>query len=243
MGPPGRERARRRVCCGSDLGRPAISTGEMLRDEISARLGVGNAGASDFMDKGELVPDDVMIGVIEERLTAPGLRARLHPRRLSAHRRRRRMRSTRCSAQHRAARSSTPCSLAVPNDELVKRLVGPAHLPRVRRDVPHHLRPADERRALRQAATASSISATTTTRTSSRSRLDVYEARPRRARVLPRARRCCVEVDGIGGARRRARAHPDAGGSLRVHDPAEGARRDRDHARGERRSSPRCSPS
>lgn len=50
-------------------GIPQISTGEMLRAAITEDSSLGRAAKS-YMDRGELVPDDVMIGLIRERLTA-----------------------------------------------------------------------------------------------------------------------------------------------------------------------------
>jgi adenylate kinase len=45
-----------------------ISTGDMLRDAIKAETPVGKK-ARTFMDAGELVPDDVILGMIKEELT------------------------------------------------------------------------------------------------------------------------------------------------------------------------------
>jgi adenylate kinase len=46
---------------------PNISTGEMLRTAIENKTPLGKRAKS-FMDKGELLPDAVMIGLINERL-------------------------------------------------------------------------------------------------------------------------------------------------------------------------------
>lgn len=47
---------------------PNISTGDILRTAIEQQTDLGKKALA-FMDKGELVPDDVMIGLIESRLT------------------------------------------------------------------------------------------------------------------------------------------------------------------------------
>jgi len=44
-----------------------LSTGDMLRAAVAAKTDVGKK-AQDFMDAGKLVPDDVMIGIIIDRL-------------------------------------------------------------------------------------------------------------------------------------------------------------------------------
>lgn len=51
---------------------PQISTGDIFRAALKEGTPMG-LKAKTFMDKGELVPDDVVIGVVEERLTKPDL--------------------------------------------------------------------------------------------------------------------------------------------------------------------------
>ena len=46
---------------------PAISTGQIIREAIAAKTEFGNKMKS-FIDKGELVPDDVVVGMVKERL-------------------------------------------------------------------------------------------------------------------------------------------------------------------------------
>lgn len=52
------------------LGVPKVSTGDMLRAAKSAGSELGNR-AADFMSAGQLVPDEVVIGLVEERLSVP----------------------------------------------------------------------------------------------------------------------------------------------------------------------------
>jgi len=49
---------------------PHISTGDILRDAVKGGTALGLA-AKAFMDAGNLVPDEVVIGIIRERLTLP----------------------------------------------------------------------------------------------------------------------------------------------------------------------------
>ena len=49
---------------------PDISTGDMFRNAVTHGTPMGTA-AKRFMDRGELVPDDVTIGIVEERLAQP----------------------------------------------------------------------------------------------------------------------------------------------------------------------------
>ena len=64
-------------------GIPKISTGDMLREAVKAGTEIG-LRAKAIMDRGELVSDDVMIGIVEERLDRAGCAERVHPRRVSA---------------------------------------------------------------------------------------------------------------------------------------------------------------
>ncbi len=49
---------------------PQISTGDMLRAAIRARTEIGHK-AKELMDNGELVPDEIIIGLVKERITLP----------------------------------------------------------------------------------------------------------------------------------------------------------------------------
>src|SRR6185436_16700534 len=48
-------------------GIPKISTGDMLREAVKAGTGIG-LRAKAIMDRGELVSDEVIIGIVQERL-------------------------------------------------------------------------------------------------------------------------------------------------------------------------------
>jgi len=68
LGPPGAGKGTQAVRLAAKLGIPQISTGDMLRGAVAAGTEVGGQ-AQDYMDRGELVPDAVVIGVAEERLS------------------------------------------------------------------------------------------------------------------------------------------------------------------------------
>jgi adenylate kinase len=53
-------------------GIPQISTGDIFRAAVKEGTPMG-VKAKGFMDRGELVPDDVVVGVVRERLTKPDL--------------------------------------------------------------------------------------------------------------------------------------------------------------------------
>lgn len=54
-------------------GIPQIATGDILREAVEAGSELGRI-ASRYMEAGDLVPDDVMIGIVEERLRRPDTR-------------------------------------------------------------------------------------------------------------------------------------------------------------------------
>jgi len=55
-------------------GIPKISTGDILREAVAAGTEVGRL-AKAIVDRGELVPDDVVIGIVKERLTRKDARS------------------------------------------------------------------------------------------------------------------------------------------------------------------------
>lgn len=67
LGPPGAGKGTQANLLSKRFGLPQISTGEMLRAAVSAQTPMG-LKAKQCMDAGALVPDDVVIGIVEERL-------------------------------------------------------------------------------------------------------------------------------------------------------------------------------
>jgi len=70
FGPPGAGKGTQAKAISDRFGIPHLSTGDMLRAARVAGTDIGRK-AAEAMDKGSLVPDDVMVGVIEERTRAP----------------------------------------------------------------------------------------------------------------------------------------------------------------------------
>ena len=67
LGPPGVGKGTQAWKLAEKYGIPQISTGDMLRDAIQKGTELGLKARS-FMDSGKLVPDEVVIGIVEERL-------------------------------------------------------------------------------------------------------------------------------------------------------------------------------
>ena len=70
FGPPGAGKGTQAGNIVSMTGKPQVSTGDMLRAAVSAGTALG-VEAKGYMESGQLVPDGVIIGLIEERLTEP----------------------------------------------------------------------------------------------------------------------------------------------------------------------------
>ncbi|EAZ91363.1 adenylate kinase [Crocosphaera chwakensis] len=67
LGPPGSGKGTQAQQLSEALNIPHISTGEMLREAIAKQTPLGQK-AQTYVDKGELVPDELLLGLIENRL-------------------------------------------------------------------------------------------------------------------------------------------------------------------------------
>lgn len=70
FGPPGAGKGTQSKILTTERGLPQLSTGDMLRAAIAARTPLGLSSKA-LMDKGELVPDETVIGIIAERFDQP----------------------------------------------------------------------------------------------------------------------------------------------------------------------------
>jgi adenylate kinase len=70
LGPPGAGKGTQAKLLVDRLKVPQISTGDMLRAAVKAGTPLGQE-ARQYMDRGALIPDGVIIGVVRERLQQP----------------------------------------------------------------------------------------------------------------------------------------------------------------------------
>jgi adenylate kinase len=70
LGPPGAGKGTQAVTIASRFGVPKISTGDMLRDHVAQDTEIGREAKS-YMDRGEYVPDAVLIKMLRHRLAQP----------------------------------------------------------------------------------------------------------------------------------------------------------------------------
>ena len=116
FGPPGAGKGTQANRIVNLTSKPQVSTGDMLREAVSSGSKMGLA-AKVFMEAGELVPDDVIIGLINERLTqddaSGGVLFDGYPRTVAQ-----------AEELAKIAQVSAVISIEVPDDSIVERIVG-----------------------------------------------------------------------------------------------------------------------
>jgi adenylate kinase len=70
LGPPGAGKGTQAKILVDSYGIPQLSTGDILRSAIKAGTPMGLA-AKEIMDRGDLVSDEIVNGIVSERLDAP----------------------------------------------------------------------------------------------------------------------------------------------------------------------------
>jgi adenylate kinase len=121
LGGPGAGKGTQAARIVADYGLPHVSTGEMLRDAVARGTEMGRE-AQKYMESGHLVPDEVVIGVVRDRLAeadaAEGFLLDGFPRTV-------RQAEELDAMLHESGRSITHVVLIeVPAEELVQRIAG-----------------------------------------------------------------------------------------------------------------------
>jgi len=120
FGPPGSGKGTQSEKIIAQYGLTHISTGDLLREEVAAKTALG-VKAKKIMDKGELVSDQIVIGMIRHRIEenqgGPGFIFDGFPRTLEQ------ARELRKALTDYDERVGVMISLEVPREELVKRLL------------------------------------------------------------------------------------------------------------------------
>jgi adenylate kinase len=121
IGPPGAGKGTQAKRLERRDGVPQISTGDMLRDAEAAGTALGREAARYMLD-GRLVPDEVVIGIVDERLRAPdaekGFILDGFPRTVEQ------ARALEAMLGRRGERLDAAIAIEVPEEELVHRLSG-----------------------------------------------------------------------------------------------------------------------
>jgi len=116
FGPPGAGKGTQAEIIVEITGKPQVSTGDMLRSAVSQGTKLG-LEAKVFMESGKLVPDQVIIGLIEDRLNEPdasnGVLFDGFPRTIPQ-----------AEALAEITEVSAVISIEVPDEDIVNRIVG-----------------------------------------------------------------------------------------------------------------------
>ncbi len=116
FGPPGAGKGTQAEIIVEMTGKPQISTGDMLRSAVSQGTELG-LEARGYMEAGQLVPDQVIIGLIEDRLSesdaSNGVLFDGFPRTIPQ-----------AEALSKITEVSAVISIEVPDEDIVNRIVG-----------------------------------------------------------------------------------------------------------------------
>ncbi|SHI73413.1 adenylate kinase [Desulfofundulus thermosubterraneus] len=121
MGPPGAGKGTQAEMLVKELNITHVSTGDMFRAAIKEGTEMGKK-AKEYMDKGELVPDDVVVGMVRDRLQKPdcvkGFLLDGFPRTLAQ------AQALDDTLQTMGIQLDAVINIAVPRDKLMARLTG-----------------------------------------------------------------------------------------------------------------------
>jgi adenylate kinase len=121
LGPPGAGKGTQAEIIARHLGVPAISTGDIFRANVSGQTELGQQ-AKAYMDAGDLVPDEITVAMVKDRLAEPDAKVGFlldgFPRTISQGEQ---LRESLADLGHRLDRV---LELVVDEDELVRRLSG-----------------------------------------------------------------------------------------------------------------------
>jgi adenylate kinase len=142
LGPPGAGKGTQADRLREDFGLPHIATGDMLRAEVAQGSQLGTE-AKRYMDAGDLVPDDVIIGMIIKRVEGPDAADGFLLDGFPRNEQQADALGQALTGLHR--RLSAALLIEVADDELVRRLAGrrvcvknPSHIYHVEFDPPKH---------------------------------------------------------------------------------------------------------
>ena len=172
VGPPGAGKGTQAQFIASHLSIPKISTGDIFRTNVSQGTALGRR-AQAFMERGDLVPDQVTIAMVTDRLQEDDAQSGFlldgFPRNVPQAETLKKMLSAWELPAGRGAGTGGGRRRGGPA------AVRPPHLPPLRPDLARSVRPARPRGASATTAAVSCSSGTTTGKQTIRHRIEVYQ--------------------------------------------------------------------
>ena len=119
IGPPGAGKGTQSSRLAAHLGVPHLSTGDMLREAMAAHTPLGDQARA-YIERGQLVPDELVLNMVCQRITQPDCQAGMlldgFPRTV------RQAEALDAYLHRRGTPLDVALELAVPDEEVVRRL-------------------------------------------------------------------------------------------------------------------------
>jgi len=194
LGAPGVGKGTQAELIASRFGRPRISTGDILREAIRNKTAMGQQ-AKAFMDQGQLVPDEVVVGIVKDKLAEPvcanGFLLDGFPRTVHQAERLTEL------LKSRGERLDRVVNVSVSRDEVVRRLTGRRSCPTCQ--AVYHVDFSPPRRADRCDRCGGELVQRSDDRPETvEARLSVYEAQTAPLVEYYRQRGLLSDLDGLG---------------------------------------------
>jgi adenylate kinase len=193
LGPPGAGKGTQAVRIAEDFELPHISTGDILRQAVRDETELG-LEAKKIMDAGQLVSDDIMLGIIKERLAKPDAQGGYildgYPRTLPQAK----------ALDGLLGETATPpvlvANIHVDSEELVKRIGGRRSCPKCGAVFNVHFKPSQKEGVCDSCGTSGLIQRDDDKEETVRKRLEVYDSQTKP--LLDYYAQRVASVDGKG---------------------------------------------
>ena len=147
LGPPGAGKGTQAQALSALWGIPQIASGDLLRAVVREDSELGREAAS-YMDRGQLVPDEFVLKLIAERFRKKDARSGFildgFPRNVMQ------AEALGAGLERAGLKLDKVVAVTLPDDEILKRITGTAHLPELCRDVSRSVRAARQTGRVRQ---------------------------------------------------------------------------------------------
>lgn len=194
LGAPGVGKGTQADLVAAKVGRPKISTGDILREAVRNQTPLG-LEAKACMDQGKLVPDEVVIGIVRETLAEPsragGFLLDGFPRTVPQAEQLGQILSD------QGSKLDIVVNVVVPNDDIVRRLTGRRSCPNCQ--AVYHLEFAPPKQSGRcDRCSGELVQRSDDTKETVEARLSVYEKQTAPLISYYRGKSLLADIDGVG---------------------------------------------